>query len=238
MIKEELDEITNSKEIELQRVKEECKELKQELSTLISQHGDTHKILELEIALEKAKKEHENINNRPEKKVNPQNSRFSSRRVSSEILDYSSNGNHMVNILVKVRPVLDFDSSKSSVLNCKDNTLYLNTPNPKTRGRAPLISQKKYEFSKILDQHSTIDDTFQEIYYCVEHAANGGRSCIIAYGQTGSGKTHTMSGVLEKSFRCLEKLLENSNIQITLHCIEIYNEQARNLLTDGGFSKN
>ncbi|CAG9321718.1 unnamed protein product [Blepharisma stoltei] len=240
LYKEELDEITVSKEIELQRLRDECKELKQEISTLVAQHGDTNKILELEIALEKATKQQENYNLKLENaKSSLPSSRFSSRRVSADTtIPALSEGNHMLKVIVRVRPILELDSSKASCIICDNNTLFLSMPTSRTRGRVSVNSQKKYEFSKIFDQKSTISEVFQEAYDCIEHASFGGRSCIIAYGQTGSGKTYTMNGIIEQSFYALKKLLENENIKVTMHCIEIYNEQVRNLLTDLPLSKN
>ena len=59
----------------------------------------------------------------------------------------------------------------------------------------------------------------------------------MSYGQTGSGKTFTMNGLISMSLDMLASIISNDS-KISLHCIEIYNEQVRNLLSDSGLSKN
>ena len=54
LYKEELGEISNKKEEELQRLRDEIKDLKQELLRMINQHGDIQKIRALEGTLNKA----------------------------------------------------------------------------------------------------------------------------------------------------------------------------------------
>ena len=47
-----------------------------------------------------------------------------------------------------------------------------------------------------------------------------------------------MNGIIAKSLELLQKRFERQEVKIYLQCIEIYNEQVRNLLTSDPLSKN
>ena len=105
-------------------------------------------------------------------------------------------------------------------------------------------SDKRYEFDHIFPVDSTQSDIYNEIEPYIESLLDGTNICVFAYGQTGSGKTYTMNGGDTEStygvnIRTLNTLfnriqlnrdVHQINSTVTVQCIEIYNEQCRDLL--------
>ncbi|CAG9313944.1 KAR3 [Blepharisma stoltei] len=240
MYKGELDEIACAKEVEIQRLKEECNELRQEIATLAAQKGDTTRLAELEQMLNNTLKEQEELKSQLD--VSRQTKKSGSSHISSrrDSIDSGTNSPaeacQSVKVLVKVRPVLESDANKGVCLAYNDSGIQVSTVLSKEKGKT-ITDVKKFEFDRIFGSESSIDDLFYDITPSLNMVANGGRACILAYGQTGSGKTHTMNEVLSKSVEAL-KLLIGTDCQIFLNCIEIYNEQVRNLLSNDALSKN
>ena len=96
-------------------------------------------------------------------------------------------------------------------------------------------------FEDIFTEKSTQQDVFNEFDRIVESVLVGKNVCIFAYGQTGSGKTHTMQGTKENPGiipRSLRKLFieiseaekEAWSYEIFVECVEIYNDDVRELL--------
>jgi len=85
----------------------------------------------------------------------------------------------------------------------------------------------------------------------VRSVLDGFNVCLFAYGQTGSGKTFTMSGpkvlteeglgvnyrALNDLFSIQEQRKDTICYEIAVQMIEIYNEQVRDLLQNGGNKK-
>lgn len=216
MYKEELDEVTNLKESEMQRLRDEVKDLKNELTILEKQHGDASKIAELEIALKKLEREKFELRNKLEKSKTLE-------------LDMSTS----VNVFVKVRPFLSHDANKVLGLTSTPNSVTLLSYKDKQRQ----VPSKLFEFEKVFGSTSSLDDIFHELLTSIQHFIAGGTCCIMSYGQTGSGKTYTMSGLINKTLDLLSSIL-SPEVKLSFHCIEVYNEQVRNLLSDSPLSKN
>lgn len=212
MYKEELGEIASQKETELQRLRDEIKELKQELLVMVNQHGDIGKIHELELSLQKALEEMANLK-KPEEK--------------SEVSCST------VSVFVKLRPVSEPDFGKALALQSCNNEITIEMA--KDKNKPALV--KQFSFERVYGVTETIEDLFIDIKQSLTFFAAGGSCCIISYGQTGSGKTYTMHGLIAKSLQYLAELIQNDG-KISLHCIEVYNEQVRDLLSDSGLSKN
>ena len=219
MYKEELGEVATQKETELQRLRDEIKDLKQELLIIVNQHGDANKIKELEHHLNKALEE---MNNLKKKSLDDGNREKENFNCSS------------VSVYAKLRPVLENDSNKILALSTNKNEIVVNPLKEKIKNNLPL---KSFTFEKVYNISNTLEDLFEDIKPSLTHFSTGGSCCILSYGQTGSGKTYTMNGLISQALNSLSSMISKDS-KITLHCIEVYNEQVRDLLTDGGLSKN
>jgi kinesin family protein C1 len=98
------------------------------------------------------------------------------------------------------------------------------------------MQKKQFPFERVIGPDEEQDNLFQEVLDSVEEAARGGRACIIAYGQTGSGKTYSMKHLIEKSFQVLSETCD-SNVRVSVSCVEIYNEMVKDLLGEDKLSK-
>lgn len=220
MIKSELEEISVQKEIEIQRLKDEIKELKNEINILNSGTGNTAKIQELETALGKALKDQKEFEEKYKMaKIRKCNSNSSEKDESTTA----------VRVIVKVRPFLDFDT-KIQCLVCNETEISVES---KRVGPA-----KCFMFEKVVGPEDDLDILFEDILQNLHFATKGRNACILAYGQTGSGKTFTMNAILARSIQYLEEEFEGKGVSMTLQIIEVYNEQVRNLLTNDPLSKN
>lgn len=215
LIKNELEEISIQKEIEIQRLKDEIKDLRQEIN-LLSHSGNNSKIHELEAALSRAVKEQKEF----EEKY-----RLTRGRKSEKEEQESA-----VRVIVKVRPFLDWDIKAVPCLVCTDSEIQVESKR--------VGSSKCFMFEKVIGPESTNDDLFEDLSTSINYACEGGNACVLAYGQTGSGKTYTMNGVISKSLEFMKFKFENQSILAYLQIIEVYNEQVKNLLTNDGLSKN
>ena len=216
MYKEELGEIATQKEIEVQRLRDEIKDLKQELQLIVSQHGDTAKIHQLELNLNKALDEMNNL------------------KRSAKKSDLLSIGCSTVSVYVKLRPVLEIDSNKTIALRRAYNEILVDQFKDKLN---PQAQCRGFSFEKVYGSEDSIDAVFEDIKQSVSYFSAGGSCCIISYGQTGSGKTYTMNGLISRALSFLSHQISTDS-KISLHCIEVYNEQVRDLLSDSSLSKN
>jgi len=107
--------------------------------------------------------------------------------------------------------------------------------------------EKNWEFDEVFDVESTQDKVYQDVSALVISVLDGYNVCIFAYGQTGSGKTWTMSGPPEDrgvNTRALDELFTRTQARkavfkdtITVSLLEVYNEDIRDLLVEGGGQK-
>jgi kinesin family protein C2/C3 len=103
----------------------------------------------------------------------------------------------------------------------------------------------------ILNLLSYVEEVFLDTRPLIRSILDGYNVCIFAYGQTGSGKTYTMSGpsITSKedwgvNYRALNDLFlltqsrQNTVMyEVGVQMVEIYNEQVRDILSDGGSSR-
>ncbi|KAK9902101.1 hypothetical protein WJX75_004452 [Coccomyxa subellipsoidea] len=103
-----------------------------------------------------------------------------------------------------------------------------------------------FEFNACFGPDSTQEDVFEEIAPLIRSCVDGYNACIFAYGQTGSGKTHTMQGppedpgvyqrALQELFAAMGGNAEHAHAPgggyISVAMLEIYNDDARDLLAD------
>ena len=103
--------------------------------------------------------------------------------------------------------------------------------------------EKLWEFDEVFDTNSNQESVYKEVSSLVTSVLDGYNVCIFAYGQTGSGKTYTMSGPVEDrgvNTRALNELfLKVADRKaeyvdtISVSILEVYNEEIRDLLSDG-----
>ena len=215
MYKEELGEISNQKEIEVQRLRDEIKDLKQELLIMVNQHGDTAKIHELELNLNKAVDEMKSL-----------------KRAAKET-DLLTISCSTVSVYVKLRPILEIDLNKAVALRSTSTEILVDLSKDKLK---PPAQCRSFTFEKVYGITDSIDSVFEDIKHSVSYFSAGGSCCIISYGQTGSGKTYTMNGLISRALSFLSRQISNDS-KVSLHCIEVYNEQVRDLLSESSLSK-
>lgn len=100
----------------------------------------------------------------------------------------------------------------------------------------------RYAFDRVFDgscgQEKVFENTTKPL---LDGILNGFNASVFAYGATGCGKTHTISGTPEdpgvifltmrELYQRIEENREDSDVQIRLSYLEIYNEQIRDLLS-------
>ena len=91
---------------------------------------------------------------------------------------------------------------------------------------------KQFAFERVFEGSEGNEKVFEECRESIREVVSGGNVCILAYGQTGSGKTHTMQGCISLSLHHLfTHWLKDTKAEVNLQCLEVYNEQVRDLLT-------
>ncbi|KAG8370628.1 hypothetical protein BUALT_Bualt13G0003100 [Buddleja alternifolia] len=147
-----------------------------------------------------------------------------------------------IRVYCRVRPFLSgqFDYL-STVDHIEEGTITINTLAKNGKGR------KSFNFNKVFGPSATQDEVFSDTQPLVRSVLDGYNVCIFAYGQTGSGKTYTMTGpkdltehsqgvnyrALRDLFLLAEQRKDTICYDVSVQMIEIYNEQVRDLLTDG-----
>ncbi|KAJ3687471.1 hypothetical protein LUZ61_016635 [Rhynchospora tenuis] len=144
---------------------------------------------------------------------------------------------------------------------CRVRPQKINTPTPVlieddhitiiTPSKYSKEGRKSFRFNKVFGPSATQEEVFSDMQPLIRSVLDGYNVCIFAYGQTGSGKTHTMTGPKELTeesqgvnYRALNDLFHMSearrdtfSYEISVQMIEIYNEQVRDLLANGGINK-
>lgn len=104
-----------------------------------------------------------------------------------------------------------------------------------------------FSFDRVFRPDTTQAAVFEEVSDLVQSALDGYKVCLFSYGQTGAGKTHTMQGgrgpgaegviprSITKILATVERLREQGwEYSLEAAYVEVYNEQLRDLLADGG----
>lgn len=141
-----------------------------------------------------------------------------------------------VKAILRVRPVLPFESQKENVIQLDGATCTI--PSPRIAGQA-----LNYAFDGCYGATSTQNQIFTEnLEPLLDHVIAGYNSTVFAYGNTGAGKTFTMQGtpddpgMIELAVtRLLERLHERIATgqvrwQLGMSYLEIYKERVYDLL--------
>ncbi|TKY86716.1 hypothetical protein EX895_004356 [Sporisorium graminicola] len=142
-----------------------------------------------------------------------------------------------------VRPIVKPMDKKVLVFDPPDTNpltrLYNN--NPLARG-ARRSKDVRYAFDRVFDSTASQTDVFQETCKpLLDGILNGYNASVFAYGATGCGKTHTISGTpddpglifltMKELYNRIQDARDDSDVQIRLSYLEIYNETIRDLLS-------
>ncbi|XP_040385227.1 kinesin-like protein KIN-14Q isoform X2 [Oryza brachyantha] len=162
------------------------------------------------------------------------------RKLYNQIQDLKGN----IRVYCRVRPFLPGQICLStSIAGTEERTITIITPTKYGKD-----GHKSFGFNRVFGPASTQEEVFSDMQPLIRSVLDGFNVCIFAYGQTGSGKTFTMSGpkvLTEESlgvnYRALNDLFNIQaqrkgiiDYEISVQMIEIYNEQVRDLLQDGG----
>ncbi|EST07537.2 Kinesin, motor domain protein [Kalmanozyma brasiliensis GHG001] len=100
----------------------------------------------------------------------------------------------------------------------------------------------RYAFDRVFDSTASQTDVFRETCSpLLDGILNGYNASVFAYGATGCGKTHTISGTpedpglifltMKELYARIQDARDDSDVQIRLSYLEIYNETIRDLLS-------
>ncbi|KAL9189584.1 hypothetical protein ACHAXT_009259 [Thalassiosira profunda] len=156
-----------------------------------------------------------------------------------------------VRVVARVRPLsakeLDENSAESILAHPTLNGISVASPDDSLGGTS---ERRKFEFDSVFAPSATQQEVYQSTCGDMINGSifKGFNATILAYGQTGSGKTFTMGtdgstvgpaseGVIARAvydlFRAQQALPNgDERVKVTMSYLEIYNEQAVDLLND------
>ncbi|CAH8255956.1 unnamed protein product [Arabidopsis lyrata] len=166
------------------------------------------------------------------------------RRLYNEVQELKGN----IRVYCRIRPFLPGQNSRQTTIEYIGENGELVVANPFKQGKD---THRLFKFNKVFDQAATQEEVFLDTRPLIRSILDGYNVCIFAYGQTGSGKTYTMSGpsITSKedwgvNYRALNDLFlltqsrQNSVMyEVGVQMVEIYNEQVRDILSDGGSNR-
>ncbi|CAJ1443868.1 unnamed protein product [Effrenium voratum] len=137
-----------------------------------------------------------------------------------------------IRVYCRVRPMTDAEAAQGCCIAFPaPDEIQISNPD--------LGLKKSWQFNEIYRQNSQQEDLFSGIRDLVVSMLDGYNVCMFAYGQTGSGKTFSMQGskenpgVYTRTFSELFKVAKERigwKIELKGACVEIYNEEIRDLL--------
>ncbi|CAF1720291.1 unnamed protein product [Brassica oleracea var. botrytis] len=163
------------------------------------------------------------------------------RRLYNEVQELKGN----IRVYCRIRPFLPGQNSRQTSIEYIGENGELVVANPFKQGKD---THRLFKFNKVFGQAATQEEVFLDTRPLIRSILDGYNVCIFAYGQTGSGKTYTMSGpsITSKedwgvNYRALNDLFNLTQIrqntvvyEVGVQMVEIYNEQVRDILSDGG----
>ena len=168
----------------------------------------------------------------PEPKKSPvavklfSSSSFDSSRNSSS----SEEADEAVKVCVRIRPLLEdqCEASRAWEVGPSENTVVSSSN-----------SSSSYNFASVFGETSSTQQIYDEVAFDIVQSVihRGQNGTLFTYGQTATGKTHTMHGIILSTGRDLfenhGRSDESTLTSIKIACIEVYNEDVRDLLIAG-----
>ncbi|XP_010533671.1 PREDICTED: kinesin-like protein KIN-14G isoform X2 [Tarenaya hassleriana] len=166
------------------------------------------------------------------------------RRLYNEVQELKGN----IRVYCRIRPFLPGQNKRQTTIEYIGENGELVVANPLNQGKD---THRLFKFNKVFGPTATQEEVFLDTQPLIRSILDGYNVCIFAYGQTGSGKTYTMSGpsITSKedwgvNYRALNDLFELTQnrqntveYEVGVQMVEIYNEQVRDLLTEGGSNR-
>ena len=104
--------------------------------------------------------------------------------------------------------------------------------------RLDKTKDRSYRFDCAIAPEVSQSDAFEKtLQSLIPDVLSGKNACCFAYGATGSGKTFTMTGNQQMPGlipQGVDALFQQSDIQVSMQYVEIYNEQIKDLLQPSG----
>ena len=135
-------------------------------------------------------------------------------------------------------------TSSSSADDLSKNLIEMVEPKRDRGGLKDRRKKWRFGFDSVFTPDQGQDDVWGAAEPLVQSAIDGYNVCIFAYGQTGSGKSYTMLGdptnegivtrAVSKLFAAKQEMENvshgNTQVEISVELLEIYNEEVRDLL--------
>jgi hypothetical protein len=142
-----------------------------------------------------------------------------------------------IRVYCRVRPILDFESSRGQVSAVE-------IPDELSIALKWKDKKREFTFDAVFDGATGQDKVFEDTKHLIQSAVDGYNVCIFAYGQTGSGKTHTiygsdaLPGITPRGVAELFAILERDSYKISakveVFLLELYVDDLQDLLAEGG----
>ena len=159
-------------------------------------------------------------------------------------------GQSNILVSVRVRPIMKHDVVKKSCVRVLDGKVVVIMDPAQNDAKNVLRSnrtrEKQYAFDYVFEPSSSQEATYHHTTKFLIHGVlDGFNATVFAYGQTGSGKTYTMIGTEENPgimVRVMSDLFSICATQaaanvltykVTVSFLEVYNENIRDLLSEG-----
>ena len=163
-----------------------------------------------------------------------------------------------IRVCVRVRPMLGDEATKAA--DCHEleqlsfpDDLSVEVSRAQATVTKTVAKKNLFTYDKTFNSEASQEMVFGEVSEFVQSAIDGKRVCVFCYGITGSGKTYTMgtdvgdlstsatndgampesAGIVPRTIKLLmDTLATDQSAQVTTTCLEVYNEQIRDLFSE------
>jgi hypothetical protein len=160
-----------------------------------------------------------------------------------------------IRVCVRVRPMIGDEATKAVECNELEqlsfpDDLSVEVSRAQATVTKTIAKKNLFTYDKTFNCEASQETVFGEVSEFVQSAIDGKRVCVFCYGITGSGKTYTMgtdvgdlsksvtddgampdnAGIVPRTIKLLmDTLATDQSAQVTTTCLEVYNEQVRDL---------